>query len=43
LFENNMPRRIYTDGRGWPDHPEPSELGLTVSLTLQTAADEVIE
>jgi hypothetical protein len=29
LFENNMPRRIYTNGRGWPDHPEPSELGVS--------------
>jgi hypothetical protein len=29
-FENNMPRRIYTDGRDWPKDEEPSLDGYSV-------------
>lgn len=30
LFENNMPRRIYTDGRDWPKDPEPTFAGYSI-------------
>jgi hypothetical protein len=30
LFENNLPRRIYTDGRGWPTNEEPSFNGYSI-------------
>jgi hypothetical protein len=29
-FENTMPRRIYTDGRSFPDHAEPSFDGYSI-------------
>jgi hypothetical protein len=29
-FENNMPRRIYTDGRDWPKNEEPSVDGYSI-------------
>src|SRR5262249_32225776 len=39
LFENNMPRRIYTDGRGWPDHPEPAFAGYSIGKWIDADAD----
>ena len=30
LFEDNLPRRIYTDGRSWPAEPEPSFAGYSI-------------
>jgi hypothetical protein len=30
LFENNLPRRIYTDGRGWPTNEQPSFNGYSI-------------
>ena len=30
LFEESMPRRIYTDGRNWPAEPEPSFAGYSI-------------
>ncbi len=30
LFENNLPRRIYTDGRAWPTNEEPSFNGYSI-------------
>jgi hypothetical protein len=30
LFENNLPRRIYTDGRSWPTNEEPSFNGYSI-------------
>jgi hypothetical protein len=30
LFQNNMPRRIYTDGRPWPSDIEPSMDGYSI-------------
>jgi hypothetical protein len=39
LFENNMPRRIYTDGRSWPDHPEPAFAGYSIGKWVDADAD----
>jgi len=30
LFDNAMPRRIYTDGRAWPENEEPSFAGYSI-------------
>src|SRR5258708_7648848 len=30
MFENNLPRRIYTDGRDWPTNEEPSFNGYSI-------------
>jgi len=30
LFEDNLPRRIHTDGRDWPAEPEPSFAGYSI-------------
>jgi hypothetical protein len=30
MFENNLPRRIYTDGRDWPTSEEPSFNGYSI-------------
>ena len=30
LFDNAMPRRIYTDGRAWPENEEPSFAGYAI-------------
>ena len=40
LFENNMPRRIYTDGRSWPDHPEPAFAGFITALCFLATIDD---
>jgi hypothetical protein len=34
LFEDNLPRRIYTDGRDWPAEPEPSFAGYSIGRWL---------
>jgi len=39
LFENNMPRRIYTDGRGWPENFEPAFSGYSIGKWLDEDAD----
>ena len=47
LFENNMPRRIYTDGRGWPknpdqhpdQHPEPTFAGYSLGQWIDADGD----
>ena len=37
LFENAMPRRIYTDGRGWPRYIEPAFAGYSIGHWLDQA------
>jgi hypothetical protein len=39
LFENNMPRRIFTDGRDWPKEPEPSFAGMSIGRWVDTDGD----
>jgi hypothetical protein len=39
LFENMMPRRIYTDGRDWPNDVEPAYAGYSVGKWVDTDAD----
>jgi hypothetical protein len=40
LFENNMPRRIYTDGRSWPDQlPEPTFAGTSLGQWIDANGD----
>ena len=39
LFENNMPRRIYYDGRAWPDHPEPTFAGYSIGQWIDADGD----
>jgi hypothetical protein len=39
LFENNMPRRIHTDGRSWPDNPEPTFAGYSIGQWIDTDGD----
>jgi hypothetical protein len=39
LFENNMPRRIYTDGRSWPKDPEPTFAGYSVGKWIDEDGD----
>jgi hypothetical protein len=39
LFENNMPRRIFTDGRDWPKEPEPSFAGISIGRWLDGDGD----
>jgi hypothetical protein len=39
LFENNMPRRIYTDGRGWPKNPEPTFAGTSIGQWIDRDGD----
>jgi hypothetical protein len=34
LFENHLPRRIYTDGRAWPDGLEPTFVGYSIGRWL---------
>jgi hypothetical protein len=38
-FENNMPRRIYTDGRSFPTNEEPSYAGYSIGRWLDTDGD----
>src|SRR5262245_3959059 len=39
LFANNMPRRIYTDGRDWPKDPEPAFAGLSIGKWIDEDGD----
>jgi hypothetical protein len=39
LFENNMPRRIFTDGRDWPKEPEPSFAGISIGRWVDGDGD----
>jgi hypothetical protein len=39
LYENNMPRRIYTDGRAFPSDEEPSYAGYSIGKWLDTDND----
>jgi hypothetical protein len=39
LYENNMPRRIYTDGRAFPTDEEPSYAGYSIGKWLDTNND----
>lgn len=39
LFENNMPRRIYTDGRDWPKDPEPTFAGYSTGKWIDENGD----
>jgi hypothetical protein len=39
LFENNMPRRIYTDGRTWPNDPEPTFAGYSIGQWIDADGD----
>ena len=38
-FENNMPRRIYTDGRGFPTDEEPSFAGYSIGQWVDANGD----
>jgi hypothetical protein len=38
-FENHMPRRIYTDGRGFPTNEEPSLMGYSIGQWRDTDGD----
>jgi hypothetical protein len=37
VYENNLPRRIYTDGRDFPKDDEPSYAGYSIGKWLDTA------
>ena len=39
LFENQMPRRIYTDGRDWPKEIEPSFSGYSIGKWIDEDGD----
>ncbi len=39
LFENMMPRRIYTDGRSWPRYAEPAFAGYSVGRWIDEDGD----
>ena len=39
LFEDNLPRRIYTDGRSWPAEPAPSFAGYSIGRWVDQASD----
>jgi hypothetical protein len=39
LFENNLPRRIYTDGRAWPTNEEPSYNGYSIGKWIDQDCD----
>jgi hypothetical protein len=39
LFDNAMPRRIYTDGRSWPENEEPSFAGYSIGTWSEVGAD----
>jgi hypothetical protein len=38
-FEAFMPRRIYTDGRGFPENEEPSYIGTSIGRWVDTDGD----
>jgi hypothetical protein len=39
VYENNLPRRIYTDGRGFPKEDDPSYAGYSIGQWLDTDGD----
>jgi hypothetical protein len=39
LFENQMPRRVYTDGRAWPKQVEPSFAGYSIGKWIDEDGD----
>jgi hypothetical protein len=39
LFENAMPRRIYTDGRSWPRYVEPAFVGYSIGRWIDEDGD----
>src|SRR5262249_37831630 len=39
LFANNMPRRIFTDGRDWPSDPEPAFAGYSIGQWIDQDGD----
>jgi hypothetical protein len=39
IFENNMPRRIYTDGRDFPKEDEPSYAGYSIGKWIDEDGD----
>jgi hypothetical protein len=39
LFAHSMPRRILTDGSGWPQEIEPTFLGLSIGRWIDTDGD----
>jgi hypothetical protein len=39
LFENNLPRHIYTDGRDWPKDQEPSFMGYSIGQWIDEDGD----
>jgi hypothetical protein len=39
LFEDALPRRIYTDGRSWPAEPEPSFAGYSIGHWVDEAGE----
>jgi len=39
VYENNIPRRIYTDGRSFPKDEEPSYAGYSIGKWLDTDGD----
>jgi hypothetical protein len=39
LFEYDIPRRIYTDGRDWPKDAEPTFMGYSIGKWSDTAGD----
>jgi hypothetical protein len=39
MFENNLPRRIYTDGRDWPAGEEPSYNGYSIGKWIDQDHD----
>jgi hypothetical protein len=38
IFENNLPRRIFTDGRSWPTNEEPSFNGYSIGKWTEADA-----
>ena len=39
IFENNLPRRIFTDGRSWPTNEEPSFNGYSIGKWTEADAN----
>jgi hypothetical protein len=39
LFGDNLPRRIYTDGRNWPQDMEPAYAGYSIGKWLDTTGN----
>jgi hypothetical protein len=39
LFENAMPRRIFTDGRAWPKYVEPAFVGYSIGQWIDEDGD----